>query len=729
MKIFFLFILLYAKCYGLNYYTLIEDGYERMNLDQSTYRDFLESLYLRDHSVLEIMRKSFLQNGKAFFNVSTVSEDCNEDMDLIIRTIIETVFYDITGAIKINPNNSIMKNVVLPMIDSAGKIPVGFLEGNFISNGLKIECQSIQANVPNRTRPIEGAYGRVFINIPQNGTKYTGTCILGKYFTWDICLPKSCQNHSDMLNVVRHFEILKNATKVSPICDVGTFADFPKMNYKGYIVGFLMLFLVIWSLLASVVDLFIVPNLKENNSSILHHKFFKLIQTMSLYTNIKTIMKLPKKRVPQKKVNGSKATFLRSEIIAILHCIRTISIIWVMMGHSIILIMYTVVNPKDVFVHFGDYSKQFLTNAFFSVDSFFFMSGLLLSFLFFKQLKRNRRQTLSIKTFVMMYVHRIIRLSPSYYMAVAFFTWVFSPTFLNNMPLLILTPFKGSNSCDKYWWVNFLYINNFVNVKNQCYLISWYLATDLQIFLFFPVILVPLAINVKFGIFVSALVLVLSTAANIFEVFYFYFPPSDFSLGWMDPRMKDYLDYTKFMYNAPWIRCQIYIIGMLVGYFLQMKKSLKIPFFLNILGWILSLAIMVADVIAIRDWASGKPMDLFPRAMYSAFSKIGWGVSLSFIVISCFYGHGGIINRFMSWPFWSPLGKITYSTYLIHLMTIIYVIGGFEGRFVFVSLWNTFIYIILPIIVLSLFFAFFWSAIFEVGVGRIEGLLLDRRGT
>uniref|UniRef100_A0A0N5BKR5 Acyl_transf_3 domain-containing protein n=1 Tax=Strongyloides papillosus TaxID=174720 RepID=A0A0N5BKR5_STREA len=160
-----------------------------------------------------------------------------------------------------------------------------------------------------------------------------------------------------------------------------------------------------------------------------------------------------------------------------------------------------------------------------------------------------------------------------------------------------------------------------------------------------------------------------------------------------------------------------------------MKESLKIPFFLNILGWILSLLVMVVDVIVIRDWVSGKPMDLFFRAVYSAFSKIGWGVSLSFIVISCFYGHGGIINRFMSWPYWSPLGKITYSTYLIHLMIIVYVVGGFEGRFVFVSIWNTFIYINLPIIVLSLFFAFFWSAIFEIGVGRIEDPLLGRRST
>uniref|UniRef100_A0A0N5BKR4 Secreted protein n=1 Tax=Strongyloides papillosus TaxID=174720 RepID=A0A0N5BKR4_STREA len=136
MKIFFLFILLCAKCYGLDFEILFEDVFQRMNLNQSAYRNFLESMYLSDHSVLEIMRNSFLQNENTFFNVSTVSEDCNEDMDLIVRTINESTFYDIDGNIKINSNNSIIKNVVLPMIDSAGKIPVGFLEGSFISHGL-----------------------------------------------------------------------------------------------------------------------------------------------------------------------------------------------------------------------------------------------------------------------------------------------------------------------------------------------------------------------------------------------------------------------------------------------------------------------------------------------------------------------------------------------------------------------------------------------------------------
>lgn len=34
--------------------------------------------------------------------------------------------------------------------------------------------------------------------------------------------------------------------------------------------------------------------------------------------------------------------------------------------------------------------------------------------------------------------------------------------------------------------------------------------------------------------------------------------------------------YWKLVYGAPWIRCQVYVIGMLVGYFLRSRRHLKI---------------------------------------------------------------------------------------------------------------------------------------------------------
>ena len=59
-------------------------------------------------------------------------------------------------------------------------------------------------------------------------------------------------------------------------------------------------------------------------------------------------------------------------------------------------------------------------------------------------------------------------------------------------------------------------------------------------FIFAPAILVPMAIKPLFGFLVAAVIFVLSTAGNMITVYRYYFPPSDYSFGGHDPRMKDF---------------------------------------------------------------------------------------------------------------------------------------------------------------------------------------------
>ena len=43
--------------------------------------------------------------------------------------------------------------------------------------------------------------------------------------------------------------------------------------------------------------------------------------------------------------------------------------------------------------------------------------------------------------------------------------------------------------CDKYWWYNILYINNFKQDAGLCVGHVWYLANDMQFFLLSPIFL------------------------------------------------------------------------------------------------------------------------------------------------------------------------------------------------------------------------------------------------
>lgn len=158
---------------------------------------------------------------------------------------------------------------------------------------------------------------------------------------------------------------------------------------------------------------------------------------------------------------------------------------------SILFSQFLAANPLDILVLTEDVTTEFIINAFFSVDSFFFVGGLLLTFLWwvaatliansncdyimvaplpvrgqnevsffrFKNFNRNPKQTNSPKAWAMFYVHRflrcgliknkvhfyILRLSPPYFMMVLFFTFVFKQ-FYRNSPVNI-TLENQSDSC------------------------------------------------------------------------------------------------------------------------------------------------------------------------------------------------------------------------------------------------------------------------------------------
>ena len=96
---------------------------------------------------------------------------------------------------------------------------------------------------------------------------------------------------------------------------------------------------------------------------------------------------------------------------------------------------------------------------------------------------------------------------------------------------------------------------------------------------------------------------------------------------------------------------------------------------------------MLTVLLSLKDWTNGHEISLFGRAMYSSLSKPAWGLGLSWIVISCYYGYGGntnffrnihflgMINEFMSWNIWVPLGRLSYGIYLVHIQVLIFMFG------------------------------------------------------
>ena len=117
-----------------------------------------------------------------------------------------------------------------------------------------------------------------------------------------------------------------------------------------------------------------------------------------------------------KTLSAITATHQPANGITSINGIRVISMFWVILGHTFLWgTAYGVVaNSKEAL---KTVPKRFLFqpmhNFTYSVDSFFVLSGLL-SYLSIREMEHHQGKF----TFILFYMHRLLRLSPAYYLAV-----------------------------------------------------------------------------------------------------------------------------------------------------------------------------------------------------------------------------------------------------------------------------------------------------------------------
>ncbi|GFR03408.1 nose resistant to fluoxetine protein 6, partial [Trichonephila clavata] len=108
-----------------------------------------------------------------------------------------------------------------------------------------------------------------------------------------------------------------------------------------------------------------------------------------------------------------------------------------------------------------------------------------------------------------------------------------------------------------------------------------------------------------------------------------------------------------------------YFIGILVGYLLAMKPDIKIPKKILVVGWILAILSSGLVVFATGYWYRIHRPSTLESLMYSTFYKVSFTIGVAWMTFCCITGHGGIINKILSWKVWVPMGRLTFFTYLI----------------------------------------------------------------
>jgi peptidoglycan/LPS O-acetylase OafA/YrhL len=398
------------------------------------------------------------------------------------------------------------------------------------------------------------------------------------------------------------------------------------------------------------------PKKEEDDIFASFEKPLEFVTAFSIIKNVNTIFSTKMPPTAITSLNGIRVLSMGWVILA--H-----TFLWVLQTHSFKAPLYTVEHATHRF------SFQAMSNGFFAVDSFFFLSGALVSYLTLREMERKKGR-FPVITY---YLHRYLRLTMVY--AFLLFFWWTLTVHLGNGPTWRKAAGVDSdlqNNCEKYWWTNFLYINNLYpwGLKDECMGWTWYLSNDMQFYILAPLIVIPLYFFFPAGLLISGVLIIVTIVANgaIAGV-----------KGFQANMFQDHSGgENNDIYIKPYTRAGPYIVGLVLGYILFKKVRINIHWLADWLIYRVVLTVAGGCLFSTlyglySSWGRGG-ISLAENVSYFMFSRFVWAFGLALLVFACHNGYGRAINAFLSMGFWVPLSRLTYTAYLFHpiILTVVF---------------------------------------------------------
>lgn len=183
----------------------------------------------------------------------------------------------------------------------------------------------------------------------------------------------------------------------------------------------------------------------------------ELLLSFSVVTNLKAIC------------DGS----VGSDTISSIHGLRAFSMAWVILGHICIIVFKYSDNMELRKVVEKEFIFQTVTNGPFSVDTFFVISGFLVSFIYFRtnakgkldRLSKNVNEfTAGANHFFGLIAYRFVRLTTPYMFVLGCVEVIMK---YYEQYSIFEPPTLDHENCPKFWWRNFLYINTLFPVNEM----------------------------------------------------------------------------------------------------------------------------------------------------------------------------------------------------------------------------------------------------------------------
>ena len=596
----------------------------------------------------------------------------------------------------------LMKNAswAIQMLDSDPKFPqAGVMEGNLIHfPGAFDECLKVDSG------SFKGKYCQMGIQRKSRGDARLVPFFLVpeslaasvKYAT---CIPSTCtdkdaKNGLDRFLAESRLPGMEDLVSFTQGCQ--TEAEHVELSSGDYIMIAFLSITLLTIFIATMTDLY----QRFINKHVFADKFLGIVQGFSLYHN----------------TNKLFDTKLSSESIGCINGIRFISMTWVLIGHTLMVFMYepyitnftTMLSPEGPI---STMAMAVLWNALDSVDTFFLIGAILLSYLTLKQLEKSGG---GIKMWVMFYIHRYLRLTGIYLVIILLHIILLKFLAYGPQGFLLL---DISSQCRDHWLDNILYINIYTGL--DCLGHTWYMAVDMHFYIISPTIIYTLWKHPRYGLIFAGVLMILATGYPLGVAMSQGLDP-----GWDWGGNDD-------VYIKPAGRFQPYLFGLLVGYYLHQTRNqptLLLNYLQTTFLWIVAGLVGSLCIYGIAPYnpVLEKAPSLTEVVVYNGFNRIAWSCAVSWVIVACIKKKGGPVNEFLSWSGFIPLARISYVMYLTHMTVLTWHDSVLKNAmsysteiFIFFSLINVMVTAAVSVILV---------VVFEMPIVHLEKLLFSVLG-
>ncbi|XP_075165979.1 O-acyltransferase like protein isoform X2 [Haematobia irritans] len=415
---------------------------------------------------------------------------------------------------------------------------------------------------------------------------------------------------------------------------------------------------------------------------------------------------------------------------------RVFTIFFVIWGHTLLV---TTASPlaNPIFIENSLYRPEIIIfqNGTTLIQIFFVLTGFLM------KLKFDKLQPVTSKSdfktcslvYIQIFFHRYLRILPS----LAFLVF-FNATLLKSFgdgPYWQHMVEGERKFCTTYWWKNIFMINNFM-MEDSCAHQTWYLATDMQLYELYLIVLIVTSKfkYMRIPIYITLGILSILVPGVLTYVYRLdastYLRPEYYRYLYFQNSPTLYIAYSPFYCNLG---------GYLMGFvcseiyanskkFLKIKSNLakyinvqkiQIPFLMVLL--LIGFGLLFSGLFVVNH-KSEDPSLLV--SLYAGFYRSIWNVFSSFVLLSMLMKFGGLAYNIAKCGIFRILGRLTFQMYLWHVPILRILFGYFRSP---IYLNNT--YVIGQILLafnFSIIVAFILTIFLEYPMGNVVNVILRK---